>query len=1058
MQEVTDKPKPKRTAAQEAARRQLEFKPTPSPQKAPAEKPMSLGGFGENLLQNAWDIAKGFVNVFPTALKSGAEVFGDPEGLALLAQNPEHLVNAFRDTAKHLGNSIVHPYEKHGARVLYEEPLTPVLDALTVLSLGGGGIAKAGRLAGNAKLVETGTKIAGIPERLAGSIGRGVQKAVGINPETRQGFLRIRRMEHAGAKMEAGVWKDKILGNTKDLTPNDWALVDRLIHEGGKAADLASNPRAAHVYGELQKWLKAEREAELGSKGRALLDDKQMESRIIAEMAERKGKTFAEAALEYKGLDVKPIYAPAIKESTGQLVNAFSPSVIKKGKVGFLERWETSLGATKDPRLYIVRAVDDFYKMRGNLRMIDRVMQTPGWAKAVKAGDVTLGELLPNGGILQKYYTDRSRSRSLFVDELTQKHGQERANQLIRSDPATQKALNMAVNVAIPDNTLRNLIRREFTQTGGDWGAFLRVVDRVTDLFRMTATKLNPRWYTGNVVGDALLASMAGSNWGLAKRLMQQHVLPRTLQSGAFGQAAETGNRLNKLSDFVGAIDDAARAGIFSKAVADKLRNTALHFSASEETLRLAAAEVSLAPNELADIMVKNQMLGEHVARQSRAVQRLDVEIAKARKELNDALGAEAKVQAKLMEPAVEGRPVDLSTGGTSTLSALEKEREKLAVQLQRGKLPFNERQKVVARLQEIDRAKPEISLQRGEGVDAGVRRSDLTEAAQAKLDQLLSTRETYLADLTKNMMAREVKRIPELRRKAEIAEQAIDRANAFLGEYYGLGPIERGVFRRLIPFYPWTKAMSKLAFNFPFLSPGKAFFWHRYAGAMTEMMGDPELPEWLAPYAPVFVRQNGDTVWARITSMSPFGALRTEHVGGVPIPSIVSFWQSNPWVSLGFRLAGGRDTFNPGQIPYGEPLVAINDGEVYEFNQETGKLERRVVQAPLGRSAFHLFPVVQMIDQLISNYDVRKGSPVLNSDGSVKYPLELHQRLLDLMGVKLMHRNREDAIRMEKVKVRRSLEELKKQYRKAGPEEREFIKGVFEDYQRGEYRRIEAR
>ncbi len=1126
-QETVVKPTP--PPKQDAFTRLAELK-AKRKQQGPSEKPMSLGGFGENLLQNAWDIAKGLVNTINTTARSTIDVFGDPEGMALLAQNPEHLVTAFRETGKNLANAMVHPYEKHGLRVLYEEPITPILDAMTVISLGGGAIARTGRLAGNAKLAETGAKIASIPERLAASIGRGAQRAVGINPETRQGFLRIRRHEQAGAKLEAGVWKERIVKAARDLTDEDWATVEKLVLNGGRRAELAMNPRAAAVYNELHTWLKGAREAELGEKGRILLTDKQMENRVIGELAERMKLDFKSAAEVYKGLEVKPLYAPAVKEAGdySNWYNAFSPSVIKKGKVGFLEKWSSSLGAAPI-KSRLIRAVDDFYRTRASLRLVDRILQTPGWARAVKSGEVTLKELLPSGGIFQRYYTEgpagRSRARSVWISEQEQKliaAGEKpeaataKVAKLMETDPATQKAMSQAVNIAIPDPTLRGLIAREFRTTGGDWGNFLRVYDKVTDLFRLSATKLSPRWYTGNVLGDALLSSLAGSNWSVAKRLIEQHLLPRQLKAGGIGLGAETGNRLNTLSDFVGAVDDAARAGIFSKVIADKIRGTMLRFAASEDSLRLAIAEVSLAPDELADLMVRNQQLGEHAARNVRQIVVMDKEIARIQKQTAKAMPEKTlRMSGKAIDSAKTGVPfvADLVRGGpanfresigvfwtSDTKIANLANAESKGLPLQFGKVelknPYvasdqseiigqlaregNERAKALLSpgnkeefYRTADKIIKEALSKRGyDGViyngeyGRGLKDKQVavftpaiegqSSLLQTKLGQLQSLREAMVADLTKNMMAREIQRIPELARKAEIAEQAIDRANSFLGEYLGLGPIERGVFRRLIPFYPWVKAMSKLAFNFPFIAPKKAFFWHRYSAAMTEMMGDPELPEWMAPYAPIFMRQNGDTVWARLQSMSPFGSLRTEHIGQIPVPSILAFWQSNPWMSLTFRLAGGKDVFSPGSIPYGEHMVAINDGEVYKFN-ERGKLEKVIAQPPLVRSMMHLFPVVQMADQIISNYDVRKGSPVLNSDGTVKYPIPFLYRLADAAGVKIMDRKKEDLIRSEKLRVRKALNDLKSQYRKAGPEDREYIKGVFSDFVQGEYRRIEA-
>ena len=67
-------------------------------------------------------------------------------------------------------------------------------------------------------------------------------------------------------------------------------------------------------------------------------------------------------------------------------------------------------------------------------------------------------------------------------------------------------------------------------------------------------------------------------------------------------------------------------------------------------------------------------------------------------------------------------------------------------------------------------------------------------------------------------------------------------------------------------------------------------------------------------------------------------------------------------------------------------------------------------------------------------------------------------QRLGALAGVNLTARSRDDAKRAERSKVRQAMMSLKAQYRRADPEERQFIRQAFQDYQRGEYRRIESR
>ena len=1058
------------------------FDEKPPPKQPPGPKPMSLAGYGENVMRNAYDIARGFVDMFPYAIKAGAEIWENRDGLADLMQDPRHLVDSMRDTASAVGRAVIDPYEKHGLRVLYEEPITPVLDAMTILSLGGASIAKAGRLAGVPRLIETGTKIAGLPERIGARLMEAPLRMVGINPETRKLFLTMRREEQSMASVQGRAWADRVLAGGRQMTDEDWARLDKLIHEGGTAQELAASPRVKAVYDQLQAFVKTARESELGPKGRALLGDKQMSDAVVKKYADRRNVDFQTAKAEVARLEVKPVYAPAIRESAGNftLSDALtSPSVIRKGKVGFLEKFVSGLGASKDPRIYIPRAIGDFYKMRAQLRLIDRVIQTPGLARTAKRGEASLRDLLPSQGIHAKYYGDRARAQSLAISDLEREAGGKmKAADILAKSPEARKRVEGAVNIAIEDETLRKLIARESRSVGGEVGWYLQAYDRITDLFRLTATKLSPRWYTGNVVGDALLASLAGANWNLARDLIKSHLIPADLRAGGASIVAESGRGwLDNLADAVGGVDDAARAGIFTKAVADKLKSTLAQYGASEEAFRKVLAEVAMSPEKLSEAMVRTQLMGERAARSSVAIGKIDAAIASDGKKLRalvaerDALKARQSARGQAVAVEGEALPTPAVAGESMAVSAAEGQAVKAIRRTgQHGKVagkpiptPEVMGEAILIPPSALGEAGAEMRLQRQPLAETApfakdIRRLDVEiEALSDRVSALGASRDSMVADIRDAMMRRETERIPELTRQAELARYGIDRANAFLGEYQALGPIERGVFRRLIPFYPWVKAMSKLAFTFPFLSPGKAFFWHRYAGAMAEMMGDPELPDWMAGYAPVFMRQNGDTVWARLTSLSPFGSLRTEHVGGVPIPGILAFWQANPWISAGFKLIGGKDTWNAGSVPYGEPLVAVNDGEVYKFN-ERGKLERIIAQPPLISTLAHMFPPVQMLEQLISNFDVRKGKPALNADGSVRYPIELWQRLADVGGLKLMQRNREDAIRSEKFKVRAAMRELKGAYKKAGPEDREYIKGVFEDYVRGEYRRIEAR
>lgn len=995
-----------REAFLERKRKEREAYAAGIPEPPARKEPMSVTGFAENLLDQTFEIAKGIVMAFPAAIKAGADILGDPKGVATLLADPKHLVSSFRDTGRAFGKAMVSDYQEYGAGVLYRKPLTPVLDAMTLLTFGGASAARLGRAAGGLskaeraltgittvskadKLVDIGNAMSRIPNRIGQAISQAPLRAVGINPESRRFWLVGRREEIGEAERLMALAEQKLAKNVDTFTAAEKELLVEYLQTGGERARLAANPRVQEAYENVQKWLVIEREKELLA--RNLLTREEMDTAVAKKYADARGVPLDEARRQIEALEVKPLYAPAVREGKGLVLqDALSmPTVIRKGKVPFLEPFVTAAGATRDPSVIIRTAIRDFYLTRAHLRMIDRVVQSP-YAQAARRGEAALSEIIPTQGIFQRYFKDRARAGSVEIAAARRAQGAEAVGRTLAENPEARAALARRVNITIADPTLQNIIRREFTQLGGEPGWFVKAYDRITSLFKRSATIYNPRWTTGNVVGDALLATLAGADWAVAREMLLSKKLPsEILASGLLlTEIGRLASFESKLSTVARAADEAGRAAIFFKAVISKIKGVLVEYGASEETLRRVASEVALAPRELSNIIIELQNLGEIAARQTGAVVKLDRQIA--------------SLERKVAKAAKESE-VALAKGISRT-----------------------------ERLQEQSRL-------------------------EAALRTLKARRDYAVADIRQGFVRQGAleERIPGLRERAVIAEEAVDRANAFLGEYLALGPIERGVFRRIVPFYAWTKAMSKLAFMLPFIAPARTFFWHRYSQAMMEMMGDPELPEYMAPFAPVFLRSNGETVWASMLGLSPFGALRKTKIGGVPIPQLFAFWENNPWISVGYRMIGGRDKFHTGSVPYGEPVVAINDGEVYQFNED-GKLERIVAQAPLVKSFAYLFPPVQMIDQLISNYDVRRG-PALNADGTFRYPIELWQRLASLTGVKTKIASRDDLIRWERLKVRQVIREAKRAYRRATPEQQEYIRGLIEDYSRGAYRRIAA-
>jgi hypothetical protein len=292
---------------------------------------------------------------------------------------------------------------------------------------------------------------------------------------------------------------------------------------------------------------------------------------------------------------------------------------------------------------------------------------------------------------------------------------------------------------------------------------------------------------------------------------------------------------------------------------------------------------------------------------------------------------------------------------------------------------------------------------------------------------------------------------------------RGVDRANTFIGDYLGLDGFEQQVMKRLIPFYPWTKAMTMLAFRIPFIAPVKTFLWHRYAQVMMQMVDDPEMPEWTRGMVPLFGTKEGNTVWIRTTSLSPFAGLHATEAWGVPVPNIANIVERNPLVALIYRGFGGKTVWDAGTLPYGEQMVNLTNGEVVEFTQG-GKIRKVIPQDPLVSSVAHMFPITQFAENLLTPYWTNKHNwigfpePILNADGTYRYPRELQDRISKLAGINVMTRKKEDIIRGEKIRVVQAIKSLEKAYFKADPAEREFIREALQDYSRGAYRKFENR
>lgn len=1089
--------------AQEALR--VEIQEPPEEGQVEGVRKTGVGDIAKANLEEIYEIGKGLVMVIPNAIKGGVELSNDPEGLKGVFQNPKYLWEGMKEQGAFLAGALW-----DDAKTRYREPHLHIpsiaLDALTVLSLGGSSSIRLGRLAGGAsqaaragraatladKLIDAGMAMQKIPGRALEAAEAGALKGARVltrgllgaeSPVARKFYKNITREMVGFTRQEAQSVKDVLWENMKGMTPDELGLLDSLIRKGGSRAELASSPKVATVYEKLDAWLRTVREERLGKAGRALLTDDQLLSAKIKKLADARNIVdSSEARALYDALEVKPLYAPAVRQVKGahELVDALSEETIKKvGKVGFFEKFRGGGKYVVDPKVYIGKAIDDFYNTEKQLRIIDQVLQSP---YAVAAGKgAGLAEMIPTRGIFQKYFQDQARSQGVAFKKTPKRI---ELLELTETGHARRKALINQTNTVIKDPTLLKMIQQDFAVLGGEPGYWLRMYDRITSLFRKSGTVWNPtRYITGNAVTDALYSTLAGARWRDVRGLLSKERAPGYLGFNVGPVSSDIGGGRGPLArfemfthDIAQQFDDVSRAGVWQQDAVRRMKGVAFDFTASESIINEAIKATALAPRELAEIQTTLQMLGEHAARGMKEVNDLDRELSLRQARINRFDRAieslESKIAGRGMAPAVKGEAIPAPGVVGERMPALGAVSEaqtkmglvrKEAVKGQAIPTPAVIGEPILIppsalgfEAQKLRVIKPTAEVMEGRISDLGGRVRALKEARKEQVlarDAAKSRRDDLVSEARQKLvnMGELEKRIPGLAPKVEIARKAADRASAFFGEYLGLTPFERDVLRRVIPFYAFVKATGLLAFRLPFLAPVKTFLWHRYAAALQTMMGDPELPEWTVGYAPVGARENGDTIWMKVENLTPMASFRTTEIGGQAIPSWLAFWQSNPYISLGLRLIGYRGEFYNPMLRYGENMVSIGNGDVYKYRLD-GKFEKTLPQAPIISASAEMFAPVQLVQMLLSNYDIMQG-PRYNPDGTIKYPIELWRRLANAIGVKTMVRSKESIMRSEGNRFKQIISYYKRKMKDASPDERTYIESVLRDYANSEQR-----
>lgn len=266
---------------------------------------------------------------------------------------------------------------------------------------------------------------------------------------------------------------------------------------------------------------------------------------------------------------------------------------------------------------------------------------------------------------------------------------------------------------------------------------------------------------------------------------------------------------------------------------------------------------------------------------------------------------------------------------------------------------------------------------------------------------------ENAVAGLKEDYMKRAIQEgavrasLPELQRIADWSEKAIEATNRLGGGFSRMHPLERQWMTRAVPFYAWTKSMTKLTFMLPFIYPKTTFMWNRWSAMMQDFTSrEQQMPEYLQGALHVGVTSDGCDVYVK-PIWNAFSGQQPGRLGTLTMPGIAAdVLKQHPVFKVLHDLSGGIDSFTMKPWSLNEKMTRTDTGEVYELDLKTGMWRRSIAQPTMWRRLWALFPLSQMIDSaFLSHVQTDKGMtgdphPVQRG-GEAAYPVPAYQRFL---------------------------------------------------------------
>ena len=261
------------------------------------------------------------------------------------------------------------------------------------------------------------------------------------------------------------------------------------------------------------------------------------------------------------------------------------------------------------------------------------------------------------------------------------------------------------------------------------------------------------------------------------------------------------------------------------------------------------------------------------------------------------------------------------------------------------------------------------------------------------------------------------------IKESSNIQKKSVKEVNTYLFNYQGLSPLEKETIKRVVPFYNWTKNITRLAGQLVVEKPDTAARLFTFYNKLTSGTKDDEnLPEYLrgAIKTDLAVNSDGNVVLGSDDAAAaplywnfryhfPFWDVAGLSLGSLsPVFKIPLERMTGQQFYGGGFATPGRDFSAPSHLKKYEEVVEPPKGLGRIFKPQLEYSETKELQRAVPSYARHIgsqTSVFNIIDSLMNSYSKYSatGKPIETKYGEVKYPKDENLKILSyLLGISL--------------------------------------------------------